>query len=315
MHWRPSHQFIREYLNNIKISIQTDSQSRDKSDLDCFVHWLGAHPPFVRHESDILLSVATGIVADVSVNCDYALQIGKCSLKKMIGKTYSESTLHRKDKVKALAAMNNTIYINGEDTVINPSLPFIRITCILNTSTEMETFLQYELAPQLPSLFLDGQIRKTEKSALEEMMKPLIDCQNTIPDDVIFVIDGGYLLHAGVWPKRSTYQAVCEGYKTYIIKHYHEGVTVVFDGDAGPPSTKSAEQNRRAKTCTSAYIVIAPNLPTTTTQAAFLGNNCNKARLIDTLSLVLTSSGITVKQAESDADTLSWLRDQNVINQ
>ena len=74
-------------------------------------------------------------------------------------------------------------------------------------------------------------------------MKSLIDCENTIPDDAIFVIDGGYLLHAVVWPKRSTYQAVCEAYKTYIIKHYHEGATVMFDGYAGPPSTKSAEQN------------------------------------------------------------------------
>ena len=129
-------------------------------------------------------------------------------MKKMIGKAYSELTLHRKDKVKSLAAMNNTIKINGEDTVIIPSLLINRITCIINTSTEMETFLQYELAPQPPYLFLDGQIRKTEKSALEKMMKSLIDCQNTIPDDDIFVIDGGYLLHAVVWPKQSTYQAV-----------------------------------------------------------------------------------------------------------
>ena len=212
------------------------SQSRDKSDIDCFVHWLEAHPPFVRHESDILFSVATGIVADVSVNCGIALQIGQCSMKKMIGNACSEFTLHRKDKVKSLATMNNTIKLNREDTVINPSLLFNRITCILNTSTEMETFLQYELAPQPPSLFLDGQILKTEKSALGKMMKSLIDCQNTIPDDSIFVIDGGYLLHVGVWSKRSTYQAVCEAYKTYIIKHYHEGATVVFDGYAGPPS-------------------------------------------------------------------------------
>ena len=92
--------------------------------------------------------------------------------------------------------------------------------------------------------------------------------------------------------------------KPYIIKHYHEDATVVFDEYAGPPSTKSAEQTRRAKSCTSADIVIAPNLPITTNQAAFLGNNYNKVRLIDTLSLVLTSSGITVKQAEADADTL-----------
>ena len=78
----------------------------------------------------------------------------------------------------------------------------------------------------------------------------------------------------------------------------------MFDGYARPPSTKSAEQNRRAKNCTSADIVIAPHWPNTTIQAPFLGNNCNKARPIDTLSLVLTSSGITGKQAESDADTL-----------
>ena len=102
---------------------------------------------------------------------------------------------------------------------------------------------------------------------------------NTIPDDAIFVIDGGYLLHAVVWPKRSTYQAACEAYKTYIIKHYHQGATVVFDGYAGPPSTKSAEQNRRVKIFISADIVIAPNLPTTTIQAALHGINCNKARL------------------------------------
>ena len=189
-------------------------QSRDKSDLDCFVHWLEAHPPFVRHESDILFSVATGIVADVSVNCDNALQISQCSMKTMIGKTYSELTLHRKDKVKSLAAMYNTIKINGKDTVIKPALLFNRITRILNTSTEMETFLQYELAPQPAYLFLDGQIRKTEKSALGKMMKSLIDCQHTIPDDAIFVIDVGNLLHVVVWPKRSTYQAVCETYKT-----------------------------------------------------------------------------------------------------
>ena len=81
-------------------------------------------------------------------------------MKKMIRKTYSELTLRRKDKVKSLAAMNNTIKIHGKDTVINPSSMFNSITCILNTSTEMETFLQYELAPQPPSLSVHEQHNK-----------------------------------------------------------------------------------------------------------------------------------------------------------
>ena len=97
---------------------------------------------------------------------------------------------------------------------------------------------------------------------------------------------------------------MCEAYKAYIIKHYRVASTVVFDGYDGPPSTKSAEQSSRAKNCTSADIIVAPNLPTTTTQGAFLGNNNNKTRLIQTLYTELSSIGIIVMQAESDADTL-----------
>lgn len=95
-----------------------------------------------------------------------------------------------------------------------------------------------------------------------------------------------------------------DAYKAYIIKQYHVGATVVLAGYDGPPSTKLAEQNRRATYSTSADIVVAPNLPTTTSQGAFLGNNCNKSRLIQILSQDLRSIGISVKQAESDAVVL-----------
>ena len=178
----------------------------------------------------------------------------------------------RQDKVKSLAAMKNTIKVCGVDTVINPSLMFNRITCILNTSTEMETFLQYELAPLHPSLLVHGQIRKTAKSALGAMLKSMVDCHSTILDDAVYVVDGGYLIHVVVWPKLATYQDVCNVYETYIIKHYHVGATLVFDGYNAPPSTKSAEQNRGAMYTISAYIVVTPNLQTTTSLSAFLGN-------------------------------------------
>ena len=232
------------------------SQSRDISDLCIFVQWLDAHPPFVTYEPDILFSLATGIVADGSVNCDDALHIGQCSMKKMTGKAFSEVTLRRKDRVKSLAAMRNTVKVRGVNTVINPSLMFNRITCVLNTSEEMETFLRYELATQPPSLFADGQMRKTAKSSLGNMLKSMSVCHTTVPDDSVYVIDGGYLLHAVVWPKPATYQDVCNAYIAYISKHYHASATVVFDGYDGPPSTKSAEQNRRARIRTSADIVV-----------------------------------------------------------
>ena len=84
-------------------------------------------------------------------------------------------------------------------------------------------------------------MRKTAKRVLGNiMLKYMAVCHSTVPDDSGYVIDGGYLLRAVVWPKPSTYQDVCNAYKAYIIKQYYSA-TVVFDGYDGPPSTKSAE--------------------------------------------------------------------------
>ena len=99
--------------------------------------------------------ISTGIVADSSVNCDDAVQVGQTAIAKMMGKTYAKLTIRRKDKVKSFGAMKNTVRVRGEDVVVNPSLLFNRITCILNTTSELDVFLQYELAPQPPALFVD----------------------------------------------------------------------------------------------------------------------------------------------------------------
>ena len=232
--------------------LRPSSERRDNTDLSLFLQWLEEHSPFVDCQPELMVSISTDIVADSSVNCDDAVQVGQNAIAKMMGKTYAKLTLRRKDKVKSFGAMNNTVRVRGEDVVVNTSLLFNRITCILNTSSELDVFLQYELAPQPPALFVDGQMRKSAKYALGNMVKAMVTCQKAIPDASIFALDGGHLLHAVVWPKPATYQEVCETYKSYILSRYNSGVTVVFDGYAGPISTKSAEQKRRATRCTSA---------------------------------------------------------------
>ena len=284
--------------------LRPSSERRDNTDLSLFLQWLEAHSPFVDCQPELMVSISTGIVADSSVNCDDVVQVGQTAIAKMMGKTYAKLTLRRKDKVKLFGVMKNTVRVRGEDVVVNPSLLFNRITCILNTSSKLDVFLQYELAPQPPALFVDGQMRKSAKSALGNMVKTMVTCQKAIPDASIFVLDGGHLVHAVVWSKPATYQEVCETYKSYILSRYNSCVTVVFDGYAGPISTKSAEQKRRATRCTPADIVIAPSLPTTTSQNEFLGNGGNKTRLINALTPLLENAGIIVKQAVSDADTL-----------
>ena len=58
---------------------------------------------------------------------------------------------------------------------------------------------------------------------------------------------------------------------------------MVFDGYGSTASTKVVEQRRKALKCTSIDIIFHDNMPTTTTQAAFLANGNNKKRPIKTL--------------------------------
>lgn len=282
--------------------LRSSSQVKDKNDYNVFLQWLKAHPPFAGYQADRLVSIATGVVAHASVNCDNAVQIGLTAASKITGKCFTDITLHRTDKVKTMGD-KNSINVRGQNTVVNPTIFFNRITCILKTSSDMEKYMSYELAPKPPSLFQDGAMRKPAKSALGTVLKSFAPMQHSLPNNCQFVVDGGYLLHSVVWPQRSTYGSVCQGYISYVLKHYGAGITTVFDGYS-TISTKAAEQMRRAKKATSSDIMFDQHMHTTTTQAAFLANSNNKKSLIDMLSSMMTQSGIAVKQASADADAL-----------
>lgn len=100
-----------------------------------------------------------------TVNCDNAFEVGCIAASAMTNGYFSDVKLKRNDKVKTIASMANTVTIRNERVTINPDVLFSRITCILRDSSEMEVYLSYELAPQPPSLFQDGLMRKSLKSA------------------------------------------------------------------------------------------------------------------------------------------------------
>ena len=107
-----------------------------------------------------------------------------------------------------------------------------------------------------------------------------------------------------VWTKPSTYDEVCQNYVQYIIRHYKRDAQVKFDGYDQQLSTKSIEHARRASKKVSASILMDGSMPTTTSQADFLGNVKNKGRLIKLLTHHLMTAGIDVQQARSDADSM-----------
>ena len=87
----------------------------------------------------------------------------------------------------------------------------------------------------------------------------------------------------------------------------HSGITatVVFDGFAVLPSTKSEEHKRQSAKRTSADIEIAGHNKATVCQADFMGNPHSKQGLIKAASESLQAAGIDVKQAVSDSDILN----------
>ncbi|KAG1664344.1 hypothetical protein GQR58_019848 [Nymphon striatum] len=79
--------------------MQLSNQSRYNKDRGIFVGWFQVHPQFVGYDTDRLVSLSTGIVADTSVNCDNAVELGLKAASEMAGKKFTEIKLCRNDKI------------------------------------------------------------------------------------------------------------------------------------------------------------------------------------------------------------------------
>ena len=208
------------------------------------------------------MSLSTGIVAEASVNCDIAVEIGHGAASQMDGQKFTDINLSRNDKVN-IGEKCKTIKVRGQNAVDNPSVLFNRITSVLNNRSEMATFLAYEIAPQPHSLIKDGLMRKPVKSALGVMLKSFTTQQCNRQTNCIFVVDSGHLLQSVVWPQPSTYGGVCQLYISYTLKHYGAGSTVVFNGYGSTNSTKVAEQRLEPRNIhpVTSYSMIICQLP------------------------------------------------------
>lgn len=284
--------------------LRQSSQIQDHKDLATFLQWLNAHSPFRCSNQTSIVAISTGLVADASVNCDRAYEIGDAAATSIDGTVFSEVKLKRSDRVKTICGSINTVKIRGQSVVVNPTLLFNRITCVIKSSSDIEHFLSYELAPQPYSLFHEGLMRKTSKRVLGQLLKSKVEPQTEFPEKSIFVIDGGYLLHAVVWPPNSTYGEVCQAYVSFIQNHFGVDTLVVFDGYDSKNSTKIAEQQRRSSKAVCRELLFDEEMKTVTTQASFLANRANKSRLIRMIRRKFEHHRINTKQAEADADSL-----------
>ncbi|KAE8752846.1 hypothetical protein FOCC_FOCC000584, partial [Frankliniella occidentalis] len=286
------------------VELRDATISRDAKHQIVFRDWLEEHSPFDK-PCDQLVCLSSGLIADSTVTCDRAYEIGCAAMEKIVGKLFSEITLHRKDKALPIAAMRRSVSIRGNAVQVNPTQLFHRIIVALKDVRELEAHFVYELAPFPLSLFdSDGSMRKTAKAKMVEAVESMFArSDSVIPLEPCYVLDGGFLLRKVVWPRPATYGEVTALYTKHVTQHYGVACTVVFDGYPDGPTTKDQEHNLRAATGTSADLaVITPGMTVLETQNKFLANANNKKLLIKLLSESLQRVGVTVIQAKAEAD-------------
>ena len=168
----------------------------------------------------------------------------------------------------------------------------------------MAGYFAHEITAVPTSMFKDPvNLRKTVKSQLTKELLDTVDWTVSHTAVTHKVIDGGWLLHKVKWQSGGVYQDILGQYGRYILLHFGSNATIVYDGYESGPSTKDYEHMQRSAKC-APHIVFDIDTPAYSSQSAFLGNQENKKAFVSLRMRHFESIGLSVTQAEGDADTL-----------
>ena len=192
------------------VDLSNSRIERDKNDINEFITWLQNHNPF--NHPDGLVSLSTGIVGGPDIDCHKAIEKGALGMDNMVGKNVQNISMSKNFKVKNLASVASGIHLENDNEIstIDIYLLFQRICFVFNGNAEKtrEAF-SHELTPYPLSLFDEkGFMRKTPKSKLYVLFKPCNYVVQLLQSNMMYVIDGGWILHAVVWPHSQKYKEV-----------------------------------------------------------------------------------------------------------
>ena len=169
------------------------------------------HSPMVVIITMTWLAFQTGVVAPKCSNADCAAELGIEAAARLTGQNYSDVKLKRNDRVISIGAATNTATVHGQDIEVDPTLLFMRVTCVIRKPSDMGNQIKHEFSKQPPALFQKGVMRKNTKSLLAKHLKaPVVPVSGNSPENSYYVVDGGHILQSVTSSVERTYDDVCD---------------------------------------------------------------------------------------------------------
>ena len=173
-----------------------DNQDRSKIKAEMQKHTNPLHK-----ETDDLVNICNGCVADSRVNIHNAKDIGEVmaiKFKQSISDKFY-STLHK--EVVTMESMKKCIRLNDGNAVYDREKLFGRLLVLSQTrDISLQDIFMYELAPVPSALFEDyGNMRKSSKAVL--IKKLAVESQQLSHDPDVCIFDGNEMLYHIIWPK------------------------------------------------------------------------------------------------------------------
>ena len=170
-------------------------RKRDKKHGLKFTAWLQERNPF-GFEDENLHSLSTGIISMTSkdsVNCEDAKELGLKIKKELDNVSLSAATIKRKNQIKPLASLLNTVKVDEVQVYVSTTVLFTRLAAIAKREENEEKYFDYELTTEPMSLFKNNLTRSPDKPSLRKVLLKDDDAisMNDISKNCIFVIDGG----------------------------------------------------------------------------------------------------------------------------
>lgn len=288
---------------------------RDGRDLKLLVQWFQDHPPFTSRET--IISIASGVSGDPTVNCYEAEYLGIKSYETIIPieQIESDGNIVRKSQnfanvkfsqeyqVIPLSITNGCVTIKNVKHPVDAKILFDRFRRSQPNEADYPKAFEYELSPYPQSMFENMTTMRHSSEDIWSLFKACDEPQNT---NRFSVIDGETLLSLVTWPKSCTYQHLYDTYVKFVAQTYGAQCIIIFPSEKNTrehPTESKKLFTAAIKICSEIYF--DPLKSITKNQDILFTNNKNKTRFITQLSETLTRYGVKVKRVlNTDEDRL-----------